>query len=357
MKKYFTLSFIIGIIAIMSSCETDFSTITDWQDITVVYGLIDSKDSIQYIKINRAYLSETDVLTYAADRDSNEYLYKLEVSIEEWTPDGTKVKTYQLDTTTIYDREPGTFYYPEQTIYKTNKPNFPYEIKYIVEGLNDTIGVEVFWLNDKNIYKLNIKNPETGKEISSETKIVEDFRITKPAFGQTIRFVTDPVNPKEFQWERADNGAEYEFQLRFNYGELKWGSNDTIYKYITLASSTVSAPGGSNTLSYYYWDDQFFVACESLIPYSDPAEEDEVKERFTSLVDVIVSVAEDDFALYREVNAPSTSIVQERPNYSNIENGLGIFSSRYKKVKSKKLHSETISDLQDLDTDLKFTFK
>ena len=347
---------LIAIISFLYSCETDFNTTADWEDITVVYGLIDTRDSIQYIKINRAFLTEQNVMTYAALRDSNEYLHQLEVTIDEYNPSGNKVKTHVLDSTTTYDKEPGEFYYPDQTLYRLPKPEFPHDVQYIIEGLNDTVGVEIFWLNEDNIYKLNITNPETGKEITAETPIVKDFRITKPAFGKTIRFVTEPINPKEFQWEKADNGAEYEFELRFNYAEWKASTNDTTYKYIVLASSAVGGGAGSNTLSYYYWDDQFFVACDNLIPYDNQAEEDDVKERYTSFVDVIVKVAEDDYALYREVNTPSTSIVQERPNYTNIENGLGIFSSRYTKVKSKKLHSETITDLQNLSPQLKFKF-
>ena len=34
-----------------------------------------------------------------------------------------------------------------------------------------------------------------------------------------------------------------------------------------------------------------------------------------------------------DVNAPTTSIVQERPAYSNISNGMGLFSSRYDKIR------------------------
>lgn len=356
MKKYVSGILLLVVIMLTNSCETDFTTIADYKDITVVYGLLDSRQPDQYIKINKAYLSESDVLSYAANPDSNQYLYKLEVSVEEWSDAGNKIKTHILDTATIYNKEPGQFYYPEQVVYKWNKPDQPYDIKYIVEGLNDTVGVEYFWLNEESNYKLIIKNPETGKEITSETGLVKDFRITKPGFGQTIRFVPDPINPKEFEWEEAENGTKYEFELRFNYGEWNWGSQDTVYKYIVLTSSSVSGGAGSNTMSYYYWDDQFFSTCENLIPYSDPAREDEVRERYTSFIEVVVSVAEEDFAKYIEVNEPSTSIVQERPNFSNIENGLGIFSSRYRKTKTKKLHSETINDLKDLDTDLKFKF-
>jgi hypothetical protein len=358
MKNYLrsgfpTLVFLLTLYA----CETDFSTIDSFEDITVVYGLIDTKDSIQYIKINRAFLSEDNVMTYAAERDSNEYLHKLEVRIEEWTPDGsTLIKTHLLDSTTVYDKEPGQFYYPDQTLYRLPKPDQPYDIKYIVEGLNDTVGIEVFWLNYLNLYKLFIRNPETGKEIRSETPLVQDFRIVKPGFGQTIRFVQDPVAPTEFEWERAENGELYEFELRFNYGERFEGSQDTVYKYITLASTTTTGGNSGSTLSYFYWGDQFFVACQNLIPYSDPSTEASVLERFTGLVEVIVRVAEEEYALYIEVNAPSTSIVQDRPNYSNIENGLGIFSSRFEKNKTKILHPESVNDLKDLEPDLKFVF-
>ena len=53
-----------------------------------------------------------------------------------------------------------------------------------------------------------------------------------------------------------------------------------------------------------------------------------------------------------QVYEPSTSIVQEKPEYTNIENGIGIFSARYWKPQSKKLHSDAIANLKDLD--LKF---
>lgn len=356
MKKYTLILFLSALIAFFTACETDFTTTAPYKDITVVYGLLDIHDSIQYVKINKAFLSEENVLTYAALQDSNEYLNNLEVSLEEWTESGNKVNTYILETTTIYNREPGLFYYPEQTIYKVPRPAQPYEIKYIVEGLNDTIGIEYFWYNEDNIYRLNIKNPENGNEIKAETEIVKDFRITKPGFGQTIRFVEEPVAPKEFEWDKADNGEEYEFELRFNYGEWRWSTNDTVYKYIILASANIQGQNSGSTMSYFYWDDQFFVACENLIPYSSQADEDDIRERYTSFIDVVVSVADDDYALYREVNAPSTSIVQERPNYTNVENGIGLFGSRYRKVKSKKLHSETISDIKSLYPELNFKF-
>ena len=39
-----------------------------------------------------------------------------------------------------------------------------------------------------------------------------------------------------------------------------------------------------------------------------------------------------------EVNEPSSSIIQERPEYTNIVNGIGLFSCRYNKKRSYYLH-------------------
>ena len=55
----------LWILFFMNSCETDFDTTTDWEDITVVYGIIDQNDSMQYIKINKAFLGEGNVLQFA----------------------------------------------------------------------------------------------------------------------------------------------------------------------------------------------------------------------------------------------------------------------------------------------------
>lgn len=337
-----------GILLMVASCETDFTTIDKYEDITVVYGLLDQKDSMQYIKINKAFLSENNVLEYAQNPDSNNYLIPLEVSLVEMNQAGNVVHTFLFDTTSVYDKEPGTFYYPKQLIYRWQRPDYPFQIKYIIEGFNDTVGVEYFWLNEENTYRLNIKNPVSGKVITANTALVKDFEITKPGYGTTINFVTEPANPKEFKWNEAENGGMYEFDLRFNYYEVSF-SNDTIIKSISLVHSSVNASSGSSSISFYYWDDNFYSTCLNLIPYNDPTVESKVKDRLSGMIDIVVSVAENQFTIYRKVNAPSTGIVQEKPQYTNVENGLGIFSSRVKKTRSKKLFSESVTILKNLD--------
>jgi hypothetical protein len=45
-----------------------------------------------------------------------------------------------------------------------------------------------------------------------------------------------------------------------------------------------------------------------------------------------------------DLNKPSTSLVQERPAYTNIENGIGIFASRTKKIRTFNKLSQKSND-------------
>jgi len=338
----------IIIVFLFSSCETDFDTNAEWKDITVVYGLLDQKDSIHYLKINKAFLGEGNALIYAKVPDSSNYPDILDVKIEEWDETGNnRISTIEFDTTTIYNKEPGIFYYPEQVIYKSR---------------------EKFWLNDKSIYRLYIKNLVTEKEITAETQLVHDFDIKKPRLNMFIKFTNHPKSQTEFEWDRTCDANDWnectnqqlknELTVIFNYGELELGSYDTVQKSITLISSSVYPKPRDKKLNYYYRDENFFNTCLNKIPYyDDPAKEANIIGRYSGNVDIIVSVAGEEYTLYMQVYEPLTSIVQEKPQYTNINNGIGIFSSRYKKTQSTRIHTETVAALMAIDDNvLKFEY-
>ena len=68
----------------------------------------------------------------------------------------------------------------------------------------------------------------------------------------------------------------------------------------------------------------FYTALKNNIPINHA-----VSSRLVLYVDYIFSVASDDLNTYMDASGPSNSIVQERPSFSNIFNGIGLFSSRY----------------------------
>lgn len=344
----------LSLTVLFYACETDFETNAEWEDITVVYGLLDQRDSVQYIKINKAFLGEGDALMFAKIPDSINY-DSLVVWIEEWDENGDFVQTFMFEPSE-FDKpnDPDAIFdTTSQIIYKGIIPDY-YEIRTIVIG--NEITYDTLWLNDKSTYKLFVQIPDGSKLITSETYLVQSFAITNPWAGSTsIKFEPNPVSTTLFAWEKADNDDEnnfrYELNVIFNYKELTL-SGDTLYKFITLASGAVS-PGSSDKLEYYYKDNNFFISCTNQIPYNDPSTEANIIERYTGKVEITVTSAATELNLFMQVYEPSTSIVQEKPPYTNIVNGIGIFSARYFVQEEKDLHDETKGVLKGY-YDLKF---
>ena len=308
---------------LFSACETDIDIIADYEDVTVVYGLL-NQDSITYLKINKAFLGEGNALIMAKVEDSSNYAEMLDVKIEEWAS-GNLLNTFQLDTVTIDNKEPGLFYNPYQLLYKTEEP-----------------------LNDDFKYKLKIQIGE--KQVTSETELVHDFNITKPSAGSAfIKFTYTSQSAAE--WISSENGKRFEVIIRFNFIEKSVDNPDTTYRYVEwfLGTKKTQSLQGGEEMELLYLGESFFSICENNIPYEDPAKESDVIYRYPGDIDFIFSVAGEDLNTYIEVNEPSNSIVQVKPEYSNVVNGIGVFSARYKKIRSKLLHAESYALLVDLN--------
>ena len=82
MKLYHLFFFFL---IVFSSCETDFDVNAEWDDVTVVYGLLDPNNEIQLIKINKAFIGAGDAIQMASVSDSVNY-----------TPSDLDVKLYRI---------------------------------------------------------------------------------------------------------------------------------------------------------------------------------------------------------------------------------------------------------------------
>jgi hypothetical protein len=65
---------------------------------------------------------------------------------------------------------------------------------------------------------------------------------------------------------------------------------------------------------------------------------------------IIVTAAGEEFQIYKDLNAPYSSNFQEKPIYTNIVNGLGIFNTRVSAMGDKKpLSPNSIAELVEGD--------
>ncbi len=338
MKRFFLFLLLLSAItAVFQSCETDFDVTAPYKDITVVYGLLSQNDSVHYIKINKAFIGAGNALEYAQKEDSSTYGNNLEVILREYS-NGNALRTLSFDTTTIYNKEAGVFYAPEQVVYKS---------AFIVPEIDDLE------------YHLEIRNKITGQIITAQTPLISDFAVESPRPMRQINFTIE--SPQRIKWSSAKNGKRYNVSVRFWFDEVMVATNDTLPRYIDWNFSSVKSNSiqGSESLEILYVPTTFFTICKSLIPYKEigPISENAVSARLANHVEFLFAVAGDDLNTYMEVNEPSSGIVQEKPDYTNIENGIGIFSCRYTQSTASLLFFTRLNDATEnrlIGEDIKF---
>ena len=81
MNKIFAFLAFVITLAVFTSCDKDIEINDDYKDITIIYGLLDPTDSISYLRIEKAFLSNGDIYQAAQIPDSNIFSYKLDAKL------------------------------------------------------------------------------------------------------------------------------------------------------------------------------------------------------------------------------------------------------------------------------------
>ncbi|MFH0893913.1 MAG: hypothetical protein V2A54_05710 [Bacteroidota bacterium] len=326
MKKFILLALVTLSIA---SCRKDIDLTADYKEITVIYGLIDPADSIQFIRVSKAFLGDGNAYQMAAVPDSSNYGDEMQVSLEKYEWGGLKA-TYQLKDTILYNKESGLFPSPAQKLY------------YLYTPLGTTNAI-----NSEAEYRIIAKNTTTGNEAYAKIKIVKSFAASKPAFlantTYSVNFakpnVQDP-NVWDFitlntKWVEAVNGRSYELIARFFYNEEDAVTHiikDTCVDW-SLGSYKGSGLSGEGNLECEMSGENFFTWLASKLEVNPNIIRHIGKSTDPNChFDFIFTVGGDEITTYMETNEPSNGVLIEKPDYTNIVNGYGVFSCRYNKV-------------------------
>jgi hypothetical protein len=312
-------------LTLLFGCNKELNVNADWKDVTVVYGLLNQNDSVHYLRITKAFLGPGNALDFARIPDSSYYHDSLEVRMEEWKG-STLQRTFLFHDTLLTDKEAGdsVFYFPDQEVFKT-------------EGK----------LNVDYTYKMFIVNKKTGKEVTAQTDLIHPFSIDRP-LPPPAKASFLPGKFTDVIWYTAKNGRRYQLVIRFHYLEYRVSDTVPVDKYVdwlVFGNEKSLDLNGGQKMDYSISGDAFFIILGGKIPV-DP----DVSSRAARDVEYIFSVASDDLNTYMEVTEPSSSVVQERPPYTNITNGIGLFASRYDNrvdnARVLQLSDQTIAELK-----------
>ncbi len=317
MKK--TTTIIILFSLVFTACETEFEVNANWEEVTIVYGLLDQSKTQQYIKINKAYLGEADALQMASIADSVNYI-----------PDSMEVKVFKVkqaafgayDTLgfvtlsdTILEKEDGLFSTENNIIYTTPSGFFQ---------SNNA---------DEKEYILSILNKTSGKKIWAKTNLINGLTLDNNALMKMGFYSTDVLNlgampPYEkvtttVKWLHSKNGFIYQIIGRIYYRNFYTDGTSSL-EYLDWVQPTQQFEGNSEM--HYTFEGEGFV---NFISANIPEMQSNMDYRMLVYMELQYTVGSEDLYTYMAVNEPFEGIVQERPVFSNINNGIGLFSCRY----------------------------
>ncbi len=300
---------------VLSACSTDLSVIGTYKETMIIYGLLDQSQPKQYIKVNKAFLGEGNALTYAQIKDSTQFINSLSVTLKR-IKNGVELNSYTLTPDNSIPKNPGTFYAPDQqnAIYSFSTPS-------------GTLDVD-------SDYELTVKNNETGTTASSRTSLIADATYTSPASTTPFfNFILPSNNDYQYpvRWLSGKNARLYQIVIRLNYVDSTLNGNDTLnLDWVFPEQKAQNLAGGEPMRNDFPGQGFLQFIGNQVDNYSD------LIARRALQVDILLTAGGDDLNTFIEVNKPSTSIIQERPEYTNITNGLGIFSSRYSQAPFSK---------------------
>ncbi len=310
------------------ACETEVDLFSNEDDVAVVFALLDQSDSVQYFRINPTFKGDGDAHDLAGNPDLTNYGDSvLDVRLVRYfndNPNGEFPASEYKGTL----RNDGILD-PSILLFKLSTPVS------VVDGEIDNSILKPSRPADfppKNYdYQLEIKNKVNGDEYRSRIVLgdINDLNMLKPVDSDRrrsnnyIKFHTsEQYSNFTFQTSTIEGAKRYKLEMRYYYTEGTDTVPDSTKNFVNFVigeASSINPSAGS--VSFDFDGERFYQILNNALEPSD--------DRTGREIDLIVTAAGEDLDTYIEVqNASLSGLSQERPDYTNIENGIGVFSFR-----------------------------
>jgi hypothetical protein len=292
-KTCLRLILAIAATGLMASCETGIDINSENQDVPIVYCVLNSADSFQYVRIQKTYLIDQAALEYPPEQDSMLFKGEIVVTMERWSA-GKVMETIRFYPTDEIPKDSGFFPSEKNILYKARLKVVP-----------------------NQIYRLYIYLGSKEKVLYSEASSLGKLTVIDPMPLQQRKISLYPGNNYTCRWEPVKNAGVYQVAIRFNYKETKGG----VTKIKTLDwPQTFASPGSDvDYLSNDISGSRFMHILDETLT-KEPGVVREVIG-----VDFQIVSGSLEMRYYIESTSPSEGALMEKPVYSNITNGIGLF--------------------------------
>ncbi len=320
-----------------SACNSDFDVTDKWEDSPAIYCVLDTSQSMQYVKVNKSFLGNLPASEMATVSDS--LFYDCDVQVKLHRKQGKSIlKTWNFWAADSIPKESGYFANDRNTIW-VGRPE-------LINGYT---------------YELEV-NIDNGRIIAKgETQLVDGSRIQVPAKLAPKVELARYNQDFSIKYNPGTNANLQETNVYFNYLEVK-NTGDTVKKsinvfsnqaYKTSVNTYTAVELAFSVLSFYSSlaaqinaDDETVV---KRLVYMNP------NEKKDQALTIVVSSGDENLYTYMQVTKPTSGIAQDRPIFTNVYidesskmNGgkaYGLIASRCSVSVSKALGSETLDSI------------
>lgn len=294
--KYFFV--VLTLTILFSSCDNELVVTDEWKDIPVVWGLLNRSDTAHYIRVEKAFLDPTTSALDIARIPDSLYYDNAVVSIR-------RVNSGQVFTLERVDGDLEG--YPREGGIFAETPNYLYKIK-----------ANVINLVAGELYDFILDKGDGKPAVTAQTVILPKPVLRNPSIGTTLSIRRNTLF--NFIWNEMPQAGVFDLKFKFHYRER---SPETGNVFVPKSIEWTIA---KNIHSYEHKMDgtDFYATLRAEI------EEDAQASRQFDSVDIILWAGGKEVSEFIRLAQANTGITstQEIPQYTNLSEGIGIFSSR-----------------------------
>lgn len=366
-KSKLYISLLAAAVIGLTSCKNDLDVIAPGEESVSVYGILNPNASTQYIRINKVYLTDGDAI--AAGQDANTINYgpgELTVTLQRFMTGST---TPTLTSKNSFTR---TEIVLTDTVIMTNSGIF---------NQSQRLWKTTDKLYSTGEYKLTIRHGE--KEFTAQNLVMDSIKTISSQ--PTMPFIYNPNNPSQFPMHggypanpvstdkpkyvnydnptltytipffTVANARLYDVVVRFHYIDSLVAGGTPIAQYVDFTIPTMKSSdlAGGEKLTASFTGDEFYSNLSEKISAKTPAN---LKNRKADYLEYIITAGSESLSEFLQVNAPSNTIAQDKPYFTNIKGGVGIFSSKSRSTVTKDMWADMIDKLSCYPTTFSLKF-
>ena len=287
-----------------SACSNDFDVTAPWKDIPVVYGLLDIDKDVHYIRVEKAFLDPDRNAFEVAQIADSLYYANATVQLENITDE----QVYTMNRVNGNDPD---YQLPRDSGVFARDPSYLYRLS------NSEINLE-----KGDVIGFILDRGDGSPLVTAET-VIQGPMTKRTPLGNNLDFV--PNLDTDIGWTATEEAKIFDVKLIVKYAEFP---KDNPNQFVEKSFEWIWAKG----ITFNVFANQYVLSKDGSEFYqamSANIADDPNVERIFNNIDLEINSGGEALEKYINVSLANSGITgsQELPSFSNLSEGMGVFST------------------------------